>query len=433
VYPDHMNRAFTALLMTLTAAAVLLPAQVTRAAAASDIPGTALSARTLVSAVGGPTVDEVYAVNVPDGSVLVATVRGEAGSELGLYLFDTDATSIFTANPLVQSAKPGGVQSLSAAIQVGGTFYLNINGRNSDRPHAYTLSIAIARDTTPPSIVAAAMPARARSASVCATVKASDVTSGVRSIRVRELGNPAAAAWVGYLGEGSYCVATSSGSGARAFDVTVRNGVGLISVPRAFSVFVDDLAPTLLRSNPPQGSVLLEPRASITWRFSEPVRLAGGLSDNIFAVNQAGVRIGGSASVVGDGSRIRWTPTVNLPPGSILLVAIAGVRDVAGNEALPIESLELFRKQPARIGLTRAGVGARWTRFSYSVSENLVGRELLLETFADGAWQVSSTITPERSGGSLRVERNSGVAVRVRWVGDERVNQVTSRRVALSD
>ena len=428
-----MIQKVSALITALMTLAMVLPATGVRAAAASDIPGTALSARTLVSAVGGAAVDEVYAVSVPAGSVLVATVRGEAGAELGLYLFDSDATSIFTASPLVQSAKPGGVQSLSTAVQYGGTFYLNINGRNVDRAYTYTLSIAIARDTTPPTIVTASMPARARSMSVCATVKGSDITSAVRSVRVRELANVGAAEWVEYRGAGSYCVAVSSGSGARMFDVSVRNGVGLTSVPRTFSVFIDDLAPTLLGSSPTQGSVLLEPRASVTWRFSEPVRLVGGLSENIFAVNQAGVRIAGSAVVVGDGSRIRWTPTANLPPGSILLVAIAGVRDRAGNEAQPIESLELFRKQPASIGLTRSTIGTQWAQFRYSVSVNLIGQELVLETLVGGTWQVSSTVTAERASGAFRIERSSGLAVRLRWAGDERVNQVTSRRAKLSN
>ena len=433
MYPEPMIRKVSALLATFIALVFVLPATGVRAGGASDIPGTALSARTLVSAVGGAAVDEVYAVSVPAGSVLVATVRGEAGAEIGLYLFDADAASIFTASPLVQSAKPGGVQSLSATIEYGGTFYLNINGRNSDRAYTYTLSIAIARDTTPPTFITASMPARARSMSVCATVKGSDITSGVRSIRVRELANAGAAEWVEYRGAGSYCVAATSGSGERMFDVAVRNGVGLTSLPRTFSVFIDDLAPILVGSSPDQGSVLLEPRASVTWRFSEPVRLVGGLSENIFAVNQAGVRIAGSAVVVGDGSRIRWTPTANLPAGSILLVAIAGIRDRAGNEAQPVESLELFRKQPASIGLTRSTLGTRWARFEFAVSANLIGQELLLETLVGGTWQVSATISAERSAGSFRVERSSGLAVRVRWTGDERVNQVTSRRASLSN
>ena len=428
-----MIRLVSALLAALMSLGLLLPAKGVRAAAASDIPGTELNARTLVSAVGGTTVDEVYAVSVPAGSVLVATVRGEAGAELGLYLFATDSTSIFTALPLTQSAKPGGVQSLSATMEYGGTFYLNVNGRNSDRAYAYTLSVAIARDTTPPTFVTVSMPARARSMSVCAIVKGSDITSGVRSVRVRELANPGAAEWVEYRGAGSYCVSATGGSGEGIFDVAIRNGVGLTSAPRTFSVSFDDLAPTLVGSSPKQGSVLLKPRASVTWRFSEPVRLVGRLSENIFAVNQAGVRIAGSAVVVGDGSRIRWTPTANLPAGSILLVAIAGVRDRAGNEAQPIESLELFRKQPASIGLARSALGTRWARFEYAVSSNLIGQELLIETLVAGTWQVSSIMTSERASGGFRVERSSGIAIRLRWAGDERVNQVTSRRGSLSN
>ena len=114
-------------------------------------------------------------------------------------------------------------------------------------------------------------------------------------------------------------------------------------------------------------------------------------------------------------------------------MAIAGVRDRAGNEAQPIESLELFRKQPASIGLTRSTIGTQWARFRYSVSVNLIGQELVLETLVGGTWQVSSTVTAERASGAFRIERSSGLAVRLRWAGDERVNQVTSRRANLSN
>lgn len=406
-------------------------AQEVRAAVASEIPGTPLLGRSVVGSVGGATIDEVYAVNVPSGSVLIATVQGELGAELGVYLFEPDATSILTAAPITSSARPGGTQSISTAVQLGGTYYVDINGRNLDRAYEYTLSLAIARDTTPPTFTSVSMPARARSGSVCAAVTARDVTSGVRDVRVRESSSGAAAAWLPYTGPGKYCTTASAGSGARGFDVTIRNGVGLAAAPRSFSVIIDDDAPVLSGSTPSQGGVLYEPRGSITWSFNEPVRLAGAVSDNIYVVSQAGARLAGVGQLLGDGTRVRWTPLVGLPAGSILLAAITGVRDQAGNETVPIESLEILRKQRSSLDLARIRSGSRWSWFRYATTRNLIGRDVLMETYTNGAWQISAVITTSGVSGTFRVERSSGAAIRLRWAGDERVDGATSRRVGL--
>ena len=431
VYPLRMNRWAATFVIAAASLAFAGFTPPVHAAAASDIPGTVLPSRTISSSVGGPTVDEVFAVSVPSGSVLIATVRGEVGSELGLYLFAPEAVSIATSAPIAQSARTGGVQSISLAIESGGTYYLNINGRNVNRAYEYTLSIAIARDTSPPTFISASMPARARSASVCATVNGSDITSGVRDVRVRETANASAATWMPYTGRGNYCVVVGAGDGSRSFDVSIRNGVGLVSVPRTFSVSIDDEAPTLVRSTPAQGGVMYEPRGSISWTFSEPIRLDGAVTESIYVVSQAGTRVSGRAELLDGGLRVRWTPLAGLPVGSVLLVAITGVSDRAGNAALPIDSLEVSRKQRSSLTLSRSRTTSRWSWLTYTATQNLVGKELLLETLVDGTWEVSAAITPATLRGSFRVERSSGAAIRLRWAGDERVDASKSPRVGL--
>ena len=133
---------------------------------------------------------------------------------------------------------------------------------------------------------------------------------------------------------------------------------------------------------------MYEPRGSISWTFSEPIRLDGAVTESIYAVSQAGTRVSGRAELLDGGLRVRWTPLAGLPVGSVLLVAITGVSDRAGNAALPIDSLEVSRKQRSSLTLSRSRTTSRWSWLTYTATQNLVGKELLLETLVDGTWEV---------------------------------------------
>jgi len=428
-----MTRVFSLALSITLVVALGAQAGEVRAAGGQEIPGVELSGRSVAGTVGGPVVDQVYEILIPSGTLLVATLRGEPGAELGLYLFEPGATSILTDIPIAQSAKPGANQVLSVGLEFGGRFYLNVNGRNADRSYQFDLSVSITRDRTPPEFVSFTAPRSARSQEVCATIKATDVISGVRELRLTDLSGDEEANWVPYRGSGEYCTSVRPGDGARTLEAVVRNGVGLRSAPRQWTVRIDDAEPAAVRYRPAQGSVLFEPRPSVEWTFSERVRAAGPGSAEVFAYNQLGVRLQGVTTRSSDRLTLRWTPLANVPPGSTLLIGLAGVTDVAGNPSTPIDSIELFRKRTASISLRLASLGADRVRLAYVLSSALVGRALDAEIFVNGLWQPWRSITPTAVTGAFSIERDLGSAVRLRWAGDEVVASAKSGRLAIPE
>lgn len=392
----------------------------------SDIPGIPLVRRVVEGEVGGADIDDVYSIGIPSGSVLVVTLRGDAGAELGLYVFDGGAASILVDQPVALSAKPGAVQVVSVPLVNGGAYYLNVNGRNLDRGYGYILSYSFARDTSPPVIDRLSLPVRARSSEVCAAFRATDNISGVMDIRIRDLTRGHESVWQPYSGEKSYCVPITGGDGQRFIDVLARNGVGLSTASERFIVNIDDTPPQLVSTKPSQAGVLLDPQGAVKWRFNEPVRLSEGRAGSVYAVDQGGRAVAGDAVRVGDGSVVQWTPSQRVVPGTMLLVSLVGVTDRAGNSLGLIDSLELFRKQRAGLTLSIESVRAKSLLLRYSVSTNLVEKEIFVEIREGGVWSVHSVLVPGSTLGSYRLARGNWSAVRLRWAGDERIESTVS-------
>ena len=396
-----------------------------------DIPGIQLSGRTVSGLVGGSVVDAVYEIVIAPGTLFVATLRGEVGAELGLYLFAPGSTSIQTDTPTGLSAKPGANQVISLAVEGGGRFYLNVNGRNTDRAFAYSLDISLTRDSTRPTIVTFLPTRVATSQNVCTTLKASDLISGVRLVQFVDVTFGDTIPWVGYRGAGQYCFAVRPGDGVRTLQAIVRNGVGLKSVPREWTMTIDDTQPTVQSFRPAQSAVLFASRPTISWTFSERIRPAGPGSAEVFAYNQLGVRLEGAVTLSTDRRTLRWKAAASVPPGSTLLIGLNGVSDLAGNASSPIDSIELFRKRTATIALRASSRGAERVRLAYTVSSALIGRELEAEIFANGLWQSWRSVTPTATSGTFTVPGIVGSAVRLRWLGDNEVAEVKSGRVSL--
>lgn len=399
--------------------------------AAAEIPGTLLTRPTIQGLVGGSIVDEVYELAVPSGSVVIVTIRGEEGAELGIYLFDAGAESILTDTPIAASAKPGGRQVISHSSANGGILYLDVNGRNRDRSYQYILTVSTSRDTSPPELLQFSLPTSARSSRVCATVKGRDGISGVREVGIRDAGNQGFTAWMPYRGLGDYCVVVEMGDGPRRIETRVRNGVGLTSAPQSLLVTIDDTAPSLKRASPAQGGILYEPRGIVTWTFDEVVRMRETGAQSVYAVDQRGATLQGVAEIVGNGTKIAWTPNVRVPVGSVLLTALTEITDVAGNPAPLLETLELFRKQRAEIEIVSTAPTSKAVLVRFSTSANLLNKDLVIETYSDEGWGVWSALTVGSGTSSIRVPKSAGSAMRIRWTGDDRVAPIVSRKVLL--
>ncbi|NQW55835.1 MAG: hypothetical protein HQ458_03125, partial [Chloroflexi bacterium] len=207
-----------------------------------EIPGIAWPGRPVTSTVGGPVFDQVWRLELPQGRVALIRLDGASGSELGLYLFDETATSILSATPLKQSAKPGGAQRLTAVLPAG-TYYLNVNGRNTDRAYRFTLSVTLIEDPTPAFVFAeiANGATRISDPETSVFIGASDSLSGVNAVRYRVDGG----AWSEWRAPtGSHPVSFEATEGRHTVEAQARNGAELISDPALASVILDLTAPT---------------------------------------------------------------------------------------------------------------------------------------------------------------------------------------------
>ena len=385
----------------------------------SDIPGTPLPAASVSSSVGGPTVDRVYAVEVKQGSVFIATLTGTPGSELGLYLFNPSATSVQTSVPIASSAKPGGTQGISVTLRVAGTYYLNVNGRNLDRAYGFTLNTVVRQDTTAPQITLADPVNPSRSESVCVRVAATDGLSGVTEAALALPGDAVAdAVWRRYGGSGRFCASLSLAEGQREVVLRVRNGAGLITSTGRLSVRIDDTAPQLVSSAPTSG-LLTSPRAPVTWTFNEPVRLVDPTATSVYAFDQSNQSITGSVSLSNSGLRLTWTPSGPIPVGSVVLVSVAPVRDLAGNVQEYVPTLVMERKRPTALALSVISRSATSVQLRLGISANLSGGVLLLERREEGVWVQLRELTPSSAVSRIRVNTEGAERIRVRWEGDD--------------
>jgi hypothetical protein len=322
--------AFLALCLLLPAA--LPGARVARAAAPpeSDIPGIALQGTVVSGQLGGPIYDVVYRVQVPAGYVLVAGLSGTPGTDFDLYLFDSSAATIQgTTGLLTKSIGPASGEAISWPTRIGGTFYLDLNGA-TDVQGAYTLSVQVAPDPTPPTavLVVAGGATRVGTPLVSLQVAGFDDLSGVTEMSLSPDG-------VNYLSpvplESPLEWTLSPGDGMKTIWVRVINGVGLASAPVSASVVLDTAGPTATPVTPADGATVTTARPVISVQFSEPI--VESTWKNLGLVVQAGQGgiVPGSYLWYPSIRTGTFTPSTDLVPGLIYFLTVADVQDLAGN------------------------------------------------------------------------------------------------------
>lgn len=388
------------------------------AVSTGDIPGLPLPATALVGEVGGETVDLVYSINVEAGTSLLLTLRGSEGAELGLYVFERDANSVLSGTPLASSAQPGAEQSIALLFFEESQIYININGRNVDRPYAFQLITSVVVDRTPPVVRIAAADKTGTGSNACVRVEAFDRISGIQSIAVNVAGTVGPLEWRAYRGSGRYCADLDLGEGRFQLRVSVRNTLGMITSVDAGEVRIDNRAPTVTLGRPMNG-VLLDPKGSIAFGFSEPIWFVGPRRSGISVITQTGQTLVGTVELSVDRKGARWIPSEAIPVGTLIVAMLAQVRDAAGNITTSNEPHIATRKQRTNLDIALMRSTQKRVYLRATGSRNLSGSTVNVEVRFGRSWVPLRTVVIGSAGTDFSVLRSDWRQVRVVWQGSE--------------
>lgn len=393
-------------------------APVVKASSHSEIPGTPLVGTSVVSEIGGPTVDHVYSLDVARGTSLFLTLRGAPSAELGLYLFGEDATSVVASDPIAASAIPGADQQISIQFLESTRVFININGRNEDRAYVYQLNVSIVVDRSPPVVRTAVVDDVGRGTAVCAFVDAFDRISGVQSIAVEIQGSTSAPIWRAFRGATKYCADLGLVEGQYRVQVRVRNPLELESVVFAGTINIDNGAPAVALGRPSSG-VMLEPRGAVGFRFDEPIWFVGSKPGAIIASMQTGERIDGEVVLADDRRSVRWIPSSPIRPGTIIVATLSQVRDAAGNVTTPNEPHIVTRKQRTSLGLSVVRRSSERIYLSAVGSKNLIGELVQIQVRSGRTWVPFKEVEFSANGVRFSVDLKRWAQARLVWVGNE--------------
>ena len=414
-----MNRLIRIVLaLAVTAAGAAAAPRAAQALGDSEIPGVPLVGSSIVSEVGGAFVDRVYSLDVESGTSLLLTLRGEAGAELGLYVFDDKATSVVTDSPITSSALPGADQTLSMQFFAASRIYINVNGRNEDRAYVFQLGVSVVVDRSPPVIRTAIADAIGTGRSVCARVEAFDRISGVQSVAVSKVGSALPREWRAYRGATTYCSDLDLPEGRHSLLVHARNTLQMVTTVQAGEIKIDNRAPIVTLGGPRTG-VLLNPRGSLGFTFSEAIWFIGAQRSGVVVSTQTGELLRGTVEIAEDRRSVKWTPVAAVPVGTMIVGMLAQVRDAAGNITTPVEPHIVTRKQRTALSLTIERRTDRRIYLRVRGSSNLVGENVAIEVRSGRSWAPLRSLVLTSDGASFSVRRAEWRQARVLWGGSE--------------
>jgi hypothetical protein len=319
----------------------------------SDIPGIPLPGTVTSGLLGGPVYDVVFYVEVPAGSVLVASLTGPVGTDFDLYLFDQTATTVLSNSGLVaKSIGPTSTETISHPSSSGGTFYIDLNGA-SDAQGTYTLTVQIVPDATPPSLSLrlGLGHATTNQATVSVEVFANDDLSGVKDMAFSADG-VAFGPWQAFAQTSNWTF--PPGDGAKTLWAKVRNGVGLESGPASATIVLDTVAPSITDLIPPQGARVAGLRPAFSIRFGEAIDPASWSSYGLIVQATSGALVTGRYSLDATGQVGTFVPDADLIAGARYIVTVGSVTDLAGNKVAPLGSWLVTPLIPSRLTLTAA-------------------------------------------------------------------------------
>jgi len=360
------------------------PAAVRAEDSSTQIPGTPWVGRSATGLIGADAIDRVWRLELPEGRVGIFRVTGEAGAQLGLYLFGAEATSVWTATPLKQSAKAGAEQRFTLLLPAG-TYYLNVNGRNKDRKYAYSLLVSLIEDPTPPflSFVTANGKQHVSSTEVRMKVFASDGLSGVDALRWRVDGG-AWSEWSEYTSS-LVTVSLPETEGLRRVEMQARNGAQLVSPTANLDATLDLTAPVAALVAPKETTVTGVPRPTIAYQFNEAMDGGAWRRGGLLVYQFEGPAVRGTFKY--DAATLRGTfrPDAKLVPGGTYVVEFSEAADRAGNapEGGAWSFTYLAKTSLSVTDTSVAAVGGESVRFQFRALNVPAGAPILLEELVD--------------------------------------------------
>jgi hypothetical protein len=384
---------------------------------AAEIPGVPWLGRAVTGLLGAESVDKVWRLELPEGRVGIFSVTGEAGAELGLYLFDSSATSVLTATPLKTSAKAGSSQRFVSLLPAG-TYYVNVNGRNVDRKYGFSLSINLIEDLTPPyiSFVTASGKTRVSGANVRMKVFTSDGLSGVEALRWRVDG-ASWSDWAEYISS-LVTVSLPEAEGPHFIEMQAKNGAELVSKTAELFVTLDLTPPVATLLLPKKTTVVSAARPLIKYQFNEAMSGAAWRRGGLLVYEFEAGTVQGTYEYSATSRIGTFRPDAPLTPGGTYVVEFSGVSDRAGNAPLggtwsftylakstlttTVRSLSVAGGDDVRIPFRAKGVPAGspiYLEELVDLGGGVFRWTLLRETTARGDGELQSIrFTPERSG-----------------------------------
>jgi hypothetical protein len=354
MFPRPGRRRLLSFLLALGILGVDLPVtgnslpRVTAADASADIPGVPLPGPVAAGRLGGAIYDVVYRLTVEPGHVIVASLTGAASTDFDLYLFDESATTVLsTTGLLTKSAGPTSTESISWPSRAGGVYYIDLNGA-TDVEGDFRLTVQTIPDPTPPmaSIVLASGRTATNQLTVPVTVRGVEDLSGIAAMAF-SLDGRTFEDWQPYQSTTTYTF--TAGDGARNLWVKVRNGVGLESMPATDSVVIDTVGPSVVTVAPAPGTSVASLRPPITITFNEPIDPASWATIGLIVQSPSGSLVPGTYSYNAAMRQGTFVPSISMQPGAVYAVNVGGVRDVAGNDVIPMVSWSVTPLRPTQL------------------------------------------------------------------------------------
>jgi hypothetical protein len=131
--------------------------------------------------------------------------------------------------------------------------------------------------------------------------------------------------------------------------VKVRNGVGLESAPAVDTVTIDTSAPSVIALDPAPGATVVGLRPTFSVSFNEPINPVSWTDLGLVVQSPTGTLVAGTYKYDAARRIGTFNPANDLQPGTVYIVNVGLVRDLAGNAVAPLASWSIIPLSPTAL------------------------------------------------------------------------------------